>query len=387
MYIRDNEIADSIECQINRISKSTHTIYITLLFLILLFLFLLPIIEVDITCQEAGVVRPVTEKTEITSPISEQVDEVFVREGQKVIKDQPILRLRTQIPTGQLNSQASRLSEVQAQIHDLRQLLLKKQEPIAFNTTERKQEQMVLQLREQELKEEVDLASKKHERYKVLFDKGLIAESEYEIVHRDFVQKQNDLEILLKNQNFKWESDLVDYQKEERELSSLINQTAATKNLYEIKSPITGVIDQFRGIYPGVNLHSGQSIAIISPESELCIEVYVSPRNIGYINIGQRVLFQISAFNYHQWGMLEGEVTDISSDYLSDANGSMIYKVKCRPREDYLFFKNTKKKGFLRKGMTVISHFTLSRQSLFSLLYQNFDDWANPTQYNNKSSE
>lgn len=37
--------------------------------------------------------------------------------------------------------------------------------------------------------------------------------------------------------------------------------------------------------------------------------------------------------------------------------------------------------------MTVISHFKITRRSLFDLLYQKMDDWANPTQYNNSITQ
>jgi len=44
------------------------------------------IIYVDISVQGSGVVRPVTEKTEIKSAITELVDSVYVREGDRVNK-------------------------------------------------------------------------------------------------------------------------------------------------------------------------------------------------------------------------------------------------------------------------------------------------------------
>lgn len=34
--------------------------------------------------------------------------------------------------------------------------------------------------------------------------------------------------------------------------------------------------------------------------------------------------------------------------------------------------------------MTVSAHFMITRRSLFDLLYQKIDDWANPKQYENK---
>lgn len=35
--------------------------------------------------------------------------------------------------------------------------------------------------------------------------------------------------------------------------------------------------------------------------------------------------------------------------------------------------------------MTVSAHFMVTRRSLFDLLYQKMDDWANPKQYANEN--
>lgn len=80
--------------------------------------------------------------------------------------------------------------------------------------------------------------------------------------------------------------------------------------------------------------------------------------------------------------MLHGVVSDISSDITCDDKETCFYKVKCRMDNDYLILRNTDRKAFIKKGMSVVAHFIVTRQSLFTLLYKNIDEWANPTQYN-----
>jgi len=43
----------------------------------------------------------------------------------------------------------------------------------------------------------------------------------------------------------------------------------------------------------------------------LIVESTISPNDIGLIKKNQTVKFQIDAFNYNQWGLLEGKVIDI----------------------------------------------------------------------------
>lgn len=51
---------------------------------------------------------------------------------------------------------------------------------------------------------------------------------------------------------------------------------------------------------------------------------------------------------------------------------------------DYLQLKNGRV-GRLKKGMTVSAHFMVTRRSLFDLLYQKMDSWANPRQYESET--
>ena len=122
---------------------------------------------------------------------------------------------------------------------------------------------------------------------------------------------------------------------------------------------------------------------VISPDSTLYAEIQVSPRDIGYIAKNMPVIIQIVSFNYNEWGAITGKVKEISSDFMTDASGNNVYyKVKCSMDKNYLIRKNGVK-GVLKKGMSVSAHFMITRRSLFELLYQKMDDWANPTQYQN----
>lgn len=100
-----------------------------------------------------------------------------------------------------------------------------------------------------------------------------------------------------------------------------------------------------------------------------------------------RVKVQIESFNYNEWGTLQGYVQHISSDYIRNNNGESYYKVKCKLTKNYLELRNSKRKGYVKKGMAGIVHFVVTRRSLFNLLYKNIDEWANPTQYQSTATD
>jgi hypothetical protein len=179
----------------------------------------------------------------------------------------------------------------------------------------------------------------------------------------------------------KWQTDLNSYLNLRDEMQSNLNLEMKAKDFYAVTSPVRGTVEQFRGVYKGSNIQAGTSLAIISPDSSLYAEVYMSPRNIGYINMNMPVNIQVESFNYNEWGSVSGKVIEISSDFFTDNSNVVFYKVKCCLDKDHLQHKKGNK-GFLKKGMTVSAHFMITRRSLLDLIYQKMDNWINPTQYN-----
>ena len=227
-------------------------------------------------------------------------------------------------------------------------------------------------------------AEKEYKRNKNLFDKKVISEEEYDKSYFQYQSQQNELASLIQSQLSTWQADMNTYRNSRSEMNTTLQQELKDKELYIVRSPVSGTIDQFSGIYRGSSIQAGQSLAVVSPDSTLCMEIYVTPRNIGFMSIGMPVHVQVESFNYNEWGTLPGEVNEISSDFLTDSQGNSFYKVKCRTERNYLMLKSGQK-GVLKKGMTVNAHFMITRRSLFDLLYQKIDDWANPKQYENKT--
>lgn len=98
--------------------------------------------------------------------------------------------------------------------------------------------------------------------------------------------------------------------------------------------------------------------------------------DIGYIEKGQKVQVQADAYNYQQWGLLSGEVTEILPDIV-EMNSQPYFRVRCTMNRNYLELSNGYK-GYMKKGMTVTGRFHLTRRSLAQLLFDEIDNWMNP---------
>lgn len=383
MLLPNEWIENSIETYIYQHTTKSQVIYWVVLLAITATLLALPFIYVDISVQGSGVVRPIAEKAEITSSVTEIVDSVFVREGEQVKKGDVILRFKTANSDYKISYQISRLNDCSAQLMDLA-YLAKGEKPNTFSSPVRQQEYIYFIRKKQELETALAQAEKEYMRNKTLFEKKVISEEEYDGYYFKLQNQRNELASLMQSQLSTWQADKNTYQNTYNEMNSSLKQEVKDKDMYIVRSPVAGTVDQFSGVYRGSSIQAGQTLAVISPDSTLCLEVYVTPRNIGFMSVGMPVKMQVESFNYNEWGTIPGKVKEISSDFLTDSQGNSFYKVKCEIERDYLQLKNGRV-GKLKKGMTVSAHFMVSRRSLFDLLYQKMDDWVNPRQYENET--
>lgn len=120
MSLLPNEwIENSIEAYNYQHTTKSQAIYWVVLAAVTAALISLPFIYIDISVQGGGVIRPVTEKTEIKAAITELVDSVYVREGQQVNKGDILLRFRTSNPDYKITYQTNRLNDYEAHLADL----------------------------------------------------------------------------------------------------------------------------------------------------------------------------------------------------------------------------------------------------------------------------
>ena len=89
----------------------------------------------------------------------------------------------------------------------------------------------------------------------------------------------------------------------------------------------------------------------------------------------------MDAFNYNQWGLAQGAVTEISKDIIS-MDEQPVFRVRCSLDTPFLALKNGYR-GNLKKGMTLTGRFYLTDRSLWQLLFDRIDDWMNPRNLRN----
>lgn len=192
-------ITDSIDTYIYSQRPKNSAIYIIVLAVVALIIISLPFIYVDITVQSNGIVRPNSEVSIITAPMTEIVERVYVKEGDMLKKGDEILKFRTNSSDGRIKYQQDRSLDLQTQISDLN-LLSKGLSPSVFLSTARQQEYRKYLSEIHRLQTDLHQYEIDWKRHKTLFDKGLISESEYNEHYYQYLNRQNELNLQKANQ-------------------------------------------------------------------------------------------------------------------------------------------------------------------------------------------
>jgi HlyD family secretion protein len=378
----DPIIEHTTEAYLPQVSVQSQLIYTTILVALIVAIVALPFIYVDVSVQSMGVVRPVAEKNELKSLVTATVAEVLVHENEKVHVNQPLVRLQTDVLDSKLRLNLSQQQEKQLFIQDLIHLVglhqadllkpqrlqspLYRQQYAQFTFVV--SEQLITQTkREEELVVDRKLYADKVIAKRELEDK----EFAYQSVHSQYL-------TTIEKQLSQWQADLTTQKLELTELQAQEKQLRKEKEWYSIKAPVAGTVGQLAGKYPGSSVQAGEVLGVISPDSNLVVECYVSPKDIGHLRTGMLARLQVDAFNYNQWGMIEGNITEVANDFFL-LDQQPVFKVKCRLKQNYLRLPNGYQ-GRLKKGMTIRAHFVVTSRTLWQLLYDKADDWLNPIQ-------
>ena len=94
----------------------------------------------------------------------------------------------------------------------------------------------------------------------------------------------------------------------------LIKAEQKTK-LQLLTAPVDGVVQQLAIHTVGGVVTPAQSLLVVVPsDSRLEIEAMVSNRDIGFVHTGQQAEIKIDTFNFTRYGLLHGEVLNVSQD-------------------------------------------------------------------------
>lgn len=376
-----NLSSDPINTLENLIAKNktkSISIYLVVVIAIATFIGLLPIIKIDISSQSRGIIRSKIDNVPVTSAVSGKIVALKLKNNALVQKGDTLLIISKENLESekQLNDTIYKTNETILQ--DLEMVLKGK---FNLQTSLIREEYYKYTTQKAELQSKVAQAQINYNRYKTLFEKGVIAKAEFEKYQFDLQFAKQALNSFVKQQMANWQNKKNELTLQLKNITGSNNKLNIEAQNYVVIAPITGTIENFNGVQAGSILNASQPIAQISPVDNLVVESTVSPNDIGLIKPNQKVKFQLDAFNYNQWGLLTGKVIDIDKNITLQENQAF-FKVRCALDSKELKLKSGYKTQ-VSKGMTLTTRYIITRRSLFDLLFDKVDDWLNPKQIKN----
>ena len=111
----------------------------------------------------------------------------------------------------------------------------------------------------------------------------------------------------------------------------------------DIRAPVDGIVNSLVINTLGAFVNPGDRLLEIVPvEDQLLVETRIRPSDIAFITRGQRAMVKVTAFDFYQYGGLNGSVEHVSADSIYDSNSKeTFYSVIIRTDKSQLTFKDS----------------------------------------------
>ncbi|MDC5807982.1 HlyD family type I secretion periplasmic adaptor subunit [Vibrio europaeus] len=378
--------------------------------------------QVDEIAKAKGAVIPEGEKQVLQSAIGGKLKQILVKEGQLVEKGQPLVEFDATFQRTALEELKSQQVTLLASIERMNALLddrepnfgefevdypqivsqqkaqLNAQKGLYFQkriVLEKDSEQIAEQLRsvdkslpsyEKELnatKQELTILEKGYEagnisRLRVLEMRQKLASIEQKIEEargkKSVLIKQADsneqkIEQLLAEAKAKVSDDRSKAVSDLSALNARVRSSQAKLTNTTLVSPLQGLVQSLPSTQNGGVIQPGGTVVEIVPVGgKADFKARLSPRDIGFVNVGQPTRIKIDAFDYSRFGALKGEVESISPTTSQSERGEIYYEVVVSVETPY--FRDNPESFSILPGMTGEVDITTGEKSVFQYLWK-----------------
>lgn len=314
----------------------------------------------------SGKIIPTGEVTPIKMPSTGIVKEILVEEGDKVVKNQILLKLDTR-------------SNLQRDETLKEEITFKENQLFSLNEEFK---EFIKNTRKGfiSLNNNIDLQNSILEKYENLLKSGAVPELQYLDRKSNLISLNTEKDNLIKD----FESNKSKYiQKLEvlnSELVDLKGRLAENKLLLInkiVKSPIDGTIFDLKPKNIDYAAQATETILKIVPYSDLEARLEVPSSDIGFVKKGMNVDINIDSYPSSDFGVLKANITSIGSDALkpdsSENREFFSFPVNASLSDQFLEVKKGRKLK-LKVGMTLSANINLRKVSYLQLLLTTFKE-------------
>jgi HlyD family secretion protein len=290
------------------------------------------------------------------------LEEMLVKEGQRVSKGQVLLRLDNE---GTLDRRKATLDTIRSKEQQLQLKQLEMQRYFNLNDTEQRTLQRNLEL-------ELNIL----DRLEQLQKEGAVQELQY-LQQRNKVQEvRGELEKLAqdrKRQEAILRQSKAQLDGELADLRSKLTELSINIRYQDVRSPVDGLVFDLKPTGPGFVAQGSEPVMKIVPFRDLQARVEIESSDIGFVQVGKPVEISIDSFPATDFGVLEGTLESIGSDALPPDERHATYRF---PARIALNSQQFRLKGGqilpLQVGMSLTANIKLRKVTYLQLLLGEF---------------
>ncbi len=324
----------------------------------------LALAKTDEVVVAKGLLHPIGDVKVVQIPMGGVLKEMLVTDGQRVNKEQVLLRLDKEASEDKARRSLQILRAKEAQLQ-LKQTELDRY--LGLNDS-----------RIEVLKQKIELNKTILDRIEKLALKGAAPEIQY-LQQLDQVA---ELEGEYRSTLIVRERQLAIFNQSIQELKGQVaglksNVTEANVNLRykDVVSPVDGVIFDLKPTGPGFVAQSSEPVMKIVPFNALQAKINIKSSDIGFIQLNKPVDISIDSFPANDFGVIRGNVIRIGSDVLPPDKENQFYRYPSvvRLQSQKLVLKSGKELP-LQAGMSLTANIKLRKVSWLQLLLGGFKD-------------
>ena len=329
-----------------------------------------------------GKLEPVGNVKEIRIPPGSVVEDILVKNGERVSKNQALIRLDQESTAEQLNSLEQGVKEKTSQT-------LQKQEQLSLKKLERER---TLELNREQLsttRNNLELENQILGRLQGLAREGATPDIQYlqqrnkvaglkgELIKLELEGKRQINQINQQVEQVK--AELAGLRSERAQLNANLTEVRVTNKNQTLRAPVSGIVFDLKLNNPGYisQAQSSEAVLKVVPFNTLEADVEIPSNKIGFVRVGQPADISIDSFPASDFGVLEGKVHSVGSDALPPNQQQMrqgyAYPAVIKLDSQQLKIKNGRTLP-LQVGMSLTANIKLRSVSYLQLLLNTFQN-------------
>jgi HlyD family secretion protein len=324
----------------------------------------LALAKTDEVVVAPGTLEPIGNVKTVQMPAGGVLDELLVKEGQRVKKGQVLMRLDNEATVDRQGSIREGIAAKQQQLR-LKQLELSRY--LNLNDTE-----------QQVLRRNLTLERQILNRFESLKGSGAAAELQVLQQNNKVREVEGELEKVQVDrlrQTAILQQQIQQLNGELAELRSSLTELSVNIRYQDLRSPVEGIVFDLKPKGAGFVAQTSEPVMKIVPFSDLQAKVEINSSDIGFVRLGKPVDLSIDSFPATDFGVLAGRLTRIGSDALPPDERHQTYRF---PAVVALDSQQFKLKGGqilpLQVGMSLTANIKLRKVSYLQLLLGGFQD-------------